>query len=101
MISSISRAVASIWSASTSCVSIATPVRACTLSAIASHLNLRREARLTCPKMSGFIAILCTATDPTPPAPMTRVWDMKTFYDRLGRFAATAVLGLSAVKSPT
>jgi hypothetical protein len=23
-------------------------------------------------KMSGFIAILCTATEPTPPAPITR-----------------------------
>ena len=49
-----------------------TPVRAFTDSAIASHLNLRRLASVMSGKMSGFIAILCTATEPTPPAPITR-----------------------------
>src|SRR3546814_21099438 len=46
--------------------------RSFTDSAIATHLNLRRLASVMSGKMSGFIAILCTATEPTPPAPITR-----------------------------
>ena len=48
-----------------------TPVRALTDAAISSHLNWRRLASVMLGKMSLFIAILCTATEPTPPAPIT------------------------------
>ena len=50
---------------------MATPKRAFTDSAMASHLDLVRLARVMCEKMSVFIAILWTATELTPPAPIT------------------------------
>ena len=58
-------------SAGAAAVSITTPKRDFTDCAMASHLDLVRLARVMCEKMSVFIAILWTATELTPPAPIT------------------------------
>jgi hypothetical protein len=67
----ISAVVAATSSASRAAVSTVTPVRCFTDSAIASHLDFVRLAKVMCENMSVFIAILWTATEPTPPAPIT------------------------------
>ncbi len=71
----MSAVVAPMSSASSWCVFTVTPVRACTDAAMASHFETVRLARWISLKMSGFVAciwaILWTATEPTPPAPMT------------------------------
>ena len=64
--------VAATSSASMAAVSMTTPVRSFTEAAMASHLDFVREANVMWEKMSAFIAILWTATEPTPPAPITR-----------------------------
>ena len=48
-----------------------TPVRALTEAAMSSHLDLVRLASVMWEKISALIAILWTATEPTPPAPIT------------------------------
>ena len=63
--------VAATSSASIAAVSMVTPKRDLTDSAMASHFDFVRLARVMCEKMSAFIAILWTATELTPPAPMT------------------------------
>ena len=70
-----------------------TPVRSLTDAAIASHLLLVRLARLIWVKIDKFIAILCTATEPTPPAPITKT--LLICYALRQRFVmATAYRGL-------
>jgi len=68
----MSAIVSSTLSASTCATSMVTPVRAFTDSATFSQLTMRRLASVIWLNMSLFIAILWTATEPTPPAPMTR-----------------------------
>ncbi|MNN75971.1 hypothetical protein D3C81_1923060 [compost metagenome] len=63
--------VAATSSASMAAVSMVTPKRDFTDSAMASHLDFVRLAKVICEKMSAFIAILWTATELTPPAPIT------------------------------
>jgi hypothetical protein len=58
---------------------MSTPVRDFTDSAIASHLDFVRLARLMWLNMSVFIAILWTATEPTPPAPITNTLLIRPF----------------------